>query len=392
MLSFTGKGSAEEVPRLDDALASMANEIAKYISAEQESQSQIKVGSFDGPPASSAGPRITKGLTEALEGKEVNGQKIKIAQLGGYSVTGDYAGGERNGKFIVRIDATIKDAQGNSAHQLTERIITSLEDGLKIMGTTVNTSQADDDDDPPPVEATPDNPAETTTTTTTAPPESAKTDAETPALDEQQVAKKVLEKIKNPTIHHVDNVFFASKSSPYGVELLIKNEQGYASIPADLALLSQGFGKVDLSEDQVFAIRIWNKTGRPVGLALTIDGINVFAFSENPFWKKLGKMVLLPGSAVVKGWHEVGDVSREFAITKYGDSAAARFGATEGVGTVTATFYETIQTRGGEFGVGLGQRTRMAYKSVPASFGKVVSAVSVKYLRPAGHPSDLPPE
>jgi hypothetical protein len=34
----------------------------------------------------------------------------------------------------------------------------------------------------------------------------------------------------------------------------------------------------------------------------------------------------------------------------------------------------------------------MAYKSVPASFGKVVSAVSVKYLRPAGHPSDLPPE
>lgn len=372
MVAGADSGNAAEESRLDDALKSMSEEIAKYITSDSETQNRIMVGTFSGPGTSSAGPRISKGIKEYLEATEVNGAKVSIAQLGGYSVTGDYASGQRSGTFIVRIDAKIKDAQGNNVHQLTERVVTSLEDGLKIMGTTVNVSQANDNDDPPAAEAV-------------------KDDAEKPELDDKKIAEKIQSSLDHPSIHHSENVLFASKSSPYGIELLIKKGEGYDPVTPDAGTLATGFGLVDLESDQAFAIRLHNKTGRKVGVALTMDGINIFAFSKYKPWRDLGKLVIRPGEAIVKGWHEEGNVSREFIITNYGDSAAARFGATEGVGTLTATFYEILPTRAvGEFGVGFGDKTKMGYKSVPIAFGRVISSVSVKYLRPA-HPEDLPP-
>lgn len=372
MAAGTSVAKAAEESRLDDALKSMSEEIAKYVTSERETQNRIMVGAFSGPGTSSAGPRISKGIKEYLESTEVNGTKVSIVQLGGYSVTGDYASGQRSGKFIVRIDAKIKDAQGNNVHQLTGRVVTSLEDGLKIMGTTVNVSQADDND---------------------APPEAGdpKDDSEKPELDDAKVAEKIKNRLDHPSIHHSENVLFASKSSPYGIEVLAKKGEGYEPITPDAGTLATGFGLVDLEADQAFAVRLHNKTGRRVGVALTMDGINIFAFSKNRPWRDLGKLVVRPGEAIIKGWHEEGDVSREFVITKYGDSAAARFGATEGVGTLTATFYELVGARAvGDFGVGFGDKTNMKYKSVPTAFGKVISTVSVKYLRPA-HPEDLPP-
>jgi hypothetical protein len=239
------------------------------------------------------------------------------------------------------------------------------------MGTSVNLSQADDD--------------------AVAPKEDDhKTKSETPELDDKKVTDKILHKIKHPSIYHADNVFYAAKSSPYGIEIVLKKGSEYQSVPADLTLLADGFGKVDLKSDDIFAVRIYNNTSRKVGMALTIDGINIFAFSKVPYWRELGKVVVPPGEHIIKGWNETEDYSHEFQITNYADSAAAEFGATEGVGTVTATFYEGITARGGEFGVGLGDRTEMSYGNVPFGFGKVVSTVSLKYLRPA-HPDDLPP-
>jgi hypothetical protein len=74
-------------------------------------------------------------------------------------------------------------------------------------------------------------------------------------------------------------------------------------------------------------------------VALTIDGINSLAFSQNKSFRDLGMWVIAARSnGVVRGWHDIGNQSFQFNVMEIAKAPAAAFGASEQVGVITATF------------------------------------------------------
>ncbi|MCA9245468.1 MAG: hypothetical protein KDA42_00105 [Planctomycetales bacterium] len=373
-LAFVTSANAadsDESSKLADAMQSLAREVAQFVENEKETGGQIRIKNFDGP--SSGGARIVKLLKESLGKMD---DKVKMVDIGGYTVSGEFMGDKRDDQYVAIIEAKIKNNSGNTVHNLRKKIVTNIEEGLSLFGpSSVDLSES----------------SSSKTTADSSKPD-AKKPEEKPLTDSSAVASKVDASISKPNVFVQNNVAMLSDKSPYGIELLIKEESGYVACPVESSALAAGFAKVHVDPQKVFAIRVYNHSDRPVGLSLAIDGINVFAFSKNDYYRQLGKMVIYPGKSTILGWHFDGPISHEFLVTHYGDSAAARLGATEGLGMVTGTFFELLPPRRGkdDLGIGFGKETVMEYQNVPAYFGKPLGAVSIRYERP-DHPVDLPP-
>jgi hypothetical protein len=183
------------------------------------------------------------------------------------------------------------------------------------------------------------------------------------------------------------------------VKILARDGENLVEVPTEAR---DGLAAVDIKPNQEFAILIENPTEEFLGVNVALDGINMFAFSENPGYRQLGKIAIEPGSpgkphtAILKGWHRIGDNSTAFRVTNYGDSAAAKLGVNKGVGTITITFYRGILVPGAKgetpsHAIGFGSQQKMVYKDVPVRFTDILGAVSVRYLRPTP-PPDLPQE
>jgi hypothetical protein len=131
-------------------------------------------------------------------------------------------------------------------------------------------------------------------------------------------------------------------NSPFGIEFLVKDVQGiYAPRPA---LSRNGLGPfIELNPSEVYAVRIINNSEHDVAVTLTIDGLNIFAFSKDPDYRRLGK-VLIPrrsSHAVIMGWHHFDGKggSSEFTIAEYAKNRADQLGiGQQQVGTVTVVF------------------------------------------------------
>lgn len=347
-------GRVEVHESLDDAMASVANELAVFLKAEpSRAGARVAVGRFIGPQGSSGGARIVQSLKEQL------GEKIASDGSAAFSLGGRYEPEKRDEKFAIAVAFELTETSKSRAHPLRTRIVTDPATCLALLGATVNLSQqvgsASASPGGSPVEP----------------------------VDQAQRADLIVESLVYPEVHTEGSVLFTSADKRYGIELLIKKGPEYESCPLDADALNDGIAKVNVGAKDVFAVRIHNRTQATVGVALAIDGIHVFAFSTNPYWRKLGKVCVEPGAPIIQGWHHRGSISHEFTVTRYGNSAAARFGATEGIGIVTATFFPVFASKDGRLAAGLGKETVKQYGELPAEFGQPLGAVSVRYLRPA---------
>jgi hypothetical protein len=82
----------------------------------------------------------------------------------------------------------------------------------------------------------------------------------------------------------------------------------------------------NLDKDNIYAIRLINNTDRSAAATVTIDGLNLFAFSEVAGYRALGKVVIpprteLPGGVLLKGWHHTNTHSYAFQVCDVGESA-----------------------------------------------------------------------
>ena len=162
---------------------------------------------------------------------------------------------------------------------------------------------------------------------------------------------------------------------------------------------------VKLQRDQTYAIRIVNRSPIEVAVRLSVDGFNIFAFSEmrqedGPYkGAPLYDMLLVPPkeTVTVRGWHRNNSTSYKFKITDYADTAAAKMNKTTDVGTITATFCaawektpppdEPDGSRApGDDGTGFGEPTDMKYTPVKRTIGAVRASVAVRYKVPAPPP------
>jgi hypothetical protein len=189
-------------------------------------------------------------------------------------------------------------------------------------------------------------------------------------------------------------VILARENSTYGVEILVEDKPVQ---PAD----EDGFGLVKLQREQTYAIRLVNRSAIEVAVRLSVDGLNLFTFSElrqkeGPYkGAPLYDMVLVPprDSVTIKGWHFNNTTSRKFKITEYADTAAAKMNKSTDIGTITATFCaawektppadEPDGSRApGDDGTGFGEPTEMKYTAVQRTIGAVRASVAVRYKVP----------
>jgi hypothetical protein len=362
------EAAAKPQPSLDEAMKQLAERLKTTL--DGQSEDSIVVQAFTGPPGTSAGPAIVKSLKSQLDGA-----KLKVVDAGSWGVSGTYRGAknEESGKFEIAIRAVLTDQTGEERFKLQKQIFTDEAEGLAILGTTVET----------PLKVT-------------------KEQVDDAKSLEEVRADAVIASVVKPNVALTgpsSTGIRPNPESPFGLEILLRVGDRFEPLPPRVA---NGVAFVDIAPDQIYAVRIINDAEFDAGVALSIDGINMFAFSQVPHYKELGKVVVPAKSAgIIKGWHDAGDNSFAFQISKIADSAAAKFGNLEGIGTINATFCAAFEgpppadePPGGKgpldgLATKLGPPVQQLLKEVPRKFGVVRSSISVRYTKP--DLSDAPP-
>ncbi len=197
-----------------------------------------------------------------------------------------------------------------------------------------------------------------------------------------------------PKTHFDGTVVLAKENDLYGVEILIDNKP---LKPEN----EDGFSFVKMQRDQTYAVRLINRSSIEVAVRLSIDGLNVFVFSElrqkeGPFvGAPLYDMFLVPPqeSVTIKGWHRNNTTTNQFKITDYADTAAAKMNKATDLGTITATFCaawektppkdeENGSRAVGDGGTGVGPPITQNYTVVQRIVGRVRASVAVRYRIP----------
>jgi hypothetical protein len=261
-----------------EAISELAGDIAKYVKSETETDGAIRIGSWEGP--SGGGSRISQALKTSL------GTQVNVKGFGGYSVSGSYQQDENTeGKHVTVITATIKNPGGNPVQTLPKRLVTDQKLAIELFGANVDLTAASDPDEKQLLE------------------KEKKKPSEHPLEDEKAVAQKLRDRIANPKDNATvfvssgeaaggdSSIVRFSKDSPYGVELLIRDAKAPTDAPyaGCQVAVDGGIPHTDITRDKVYAIRIHNGSGTPVGVSITIDGINLYTFSDNAYWKELGQ-------------------------------------------------------------------------------------------------------
>jgi hypothetical protein len=303
----------------------------------------------------SFGPRIVSALTEALS---ASGQ-VNVAKAGQWKLDGQYVG-ERNdatGLFEIYILSQLKDARGRSKGEMLTPIITNEKEALAMIGGTVNLPTQVD--------------------------EALKQQGA--GLDQARAAA-IEEARKEPAVSVAGSRIAVSPQSPFAIEILDLTGRPL------LAASAEGQAFVEIPKGASYLVRLINDSDQDVGVALTIDGINSLAFSQNKSFRDLGMWVIgARTSGVVRGWHEVGNQSFQFNVMDIAKTPAAALGATEQVGVITATFCAAFENNlppaellpglRDKVATGKGPPIEQPLREAVRLFGAVKEAVSVRYAR-----------
>jgi hypothetical protein len=319
---------------------------------------EIAVGDVtnaDATTPSTAGPGIHQVLVEELERAEL---KVKLRADVGLSVT--YRGRKVPRKddrtverVVVDLRFTASFTKDNSQEDILTYRITNDEAVRHILGLTVHNTEKGR------------------------------------AREQQTVLA-----LTDPKANLDGPVILAGKEAPYGVEILV------AAQPVT-PTAKDNFGFVELRREQTYAIRLVNRSPIEVAVRLSVDGLNLFTFSElrhkeGPYkGAPLYDMVLIPprGSVTIKGWHRNNTTSHQFKITDYAHTAARKMGKATDIGTITATFCAAWEKTPpadepdgarapGDDGTGFGEPTDQKYTAVQRTIGAVRASVAVRYKVP----------
>jgi hypothetical protein len=200
----------------------------------------------------------------------------------------------------------------------------------------------------------------------------------------------LLEALDNPSVFLDGPRVAASAKSPYAIELLVKNGDKYLPRPAES---DDGLAFAKMGRDDVYAVRLINNSPLDCSVVLTIDGLNMFAFSD----RKDYNHVIIPAgqSGVIFGWHRTNQISDSFLVCDYAKSEAAKLlPQSNAVGTITATFCaawpQDAAPPGDEPGkakgapseaTGRGAAVAHNYQEVRRHVGVVRSTVSMRYSK-----------
>jgi hypothetical protein len=344
--------------RADDALRTELAVVAKGIAEAVKGlgHDAIAVGEFTGPAqlAATGGPAVAKTLGEELT---KNGLTVKrVATVG---VKGEFEDvkDKQSGLLAARIKGAVTDRSGKVLFTFSRGVF-----GDRVLAALFGTT--------------------------------GKLPADLPPKERSAAIEKSLDR---PKAHVQGARVAAAADSPYAVEIWVAPRSG-AKYESRRATLDGGLAFVPIHRGEVFGVRLINKSKFDAAVTLTLDGLNLFAFSDlrdgktgRPRYSVVlvgaGEEVFLPG------WHRTNEVSEEFVITEYARSAAAQLRSSAATGTVTAAFAAAwpksaapppdepgARARSAD-AVGRGARLQKKYEEEERHVGVVRATVSVRYSK-----------
>ena len=198
----------------------------------------------------------------------------------------------------------------------------------------------------------------------------------------------------DPTVSIRKTRIQSSPDSKYAVEIWVKSG-GSDYAPRDIND-SEGQAFVRIDKEEIYGVQIINDSDKNAAVTLTVDGINIFSFSEN---KDYTYFIVGPNSrTLIKGWHINNQQSDSFKVTEYAKSAAAELNhqASKDIGMITAVFKAAWpegdripDDEGGgrtaidQLATGKGPRVDSAFKVVEMHVGMLRDTISCRYSKGA---------
>ncbi|MEL7499882.1 MAG: hypothetical protein AAFN77_19925 [Planctomycetota bacterium] len=347
-LFFFNTASAQDA--LEKELTVMATDRIIPL-VEKRGGGAIAVGTFSAAPSvkGSAGPDVQLKLTSILVS-----MKAKIDNDDyQYEVTGNYLpySDPESGLSGVKLIGRLIDAQDGTTLGEFPRFVFGPEAVPRMLGLNVNLR------------------------------------GRTQPKDQSDAIKEAIEK---PQGFSIGSQLSSSPASPYAIELLVKSGNEYKPRSATLDSKSRPF--VEILQNEVYAIRLMNHSKHEAAVKLTIDGVNVFQFSQqNPkptAWIVPPKQGRQPGVTIVRGWDQNANESLEFKVTSFPDSAASQVNLrpSNRVGVITAAFSaswadekDRPRDEGRTRGTGFGEQIVDKKTMVKRHIGHVRDMISVRY-------------
>ena len=350
-----GAGPVHAQAGLKAELGESAKKIAQAVGDRP-----VTVGEFTGlkgesnaVPQSSAGPGIAKALSDALKK-----QKVTVQNNAALTVEGDFSdfNDAQSGRLGVRVNVRIKDSKGKVALEFARGIFpkdasdTSIQELLGVS-----------------------------------------TSAGGNATDEQR-DQLIRDSLKDPTATIAGTRILAQPKRPYAIEVLVKSGDDFvAKTPQSV----NGRAFVSLDKNDTYAVRLINTFNFDAAVTLSIDGLNVFAFSQvkdetgDPKVTRL--IVPKKSQATITGWYLTDTKTASFVVTDLPKSAGGALKSSAAVGTITASFGVAV-AKGGKLpadepktraadpsATGIGADTTLNYKEAERTFGVVRDTISVRY-------------
>jgi hypothetical protein len=340
---------AQAASNLQRELGVVAQEIAKFV--KDMNEESVSVGEFRAPPqlAASAGPAIAQVLSD-----EIRKHGVQVKSRAKLGVEGRYRDviDEKTKRLAAQIQISLVDRAGKE--------ILSLDRG--VFGDATLSSLFG---------ATTDLP---------------------PTADDKTRDQKIQDALDKPSTNLRGTRISPSPESPYGIEILIKSGPGMQPRqPKD----DDGLAFVPIHRHEIYAIKLHNDSPYEAAVTLTIDGLNVFCFSQN---KTYTQWIIPPKThGTIIGWHVTNEGSDSFQVTEYSKSAAAvKMPNSAKLGTITASFAAAWPKEAmppsdeppspHEFArsadaTGRGPHVATKYTEVQRLFGVTRAAVSVRYTK-----------
>jgi hypothetical protein len=350
-LLVLGLGLAPSSARANDLrkeLGKFADEIKKLVVGQ--GKDSIDVGEFTGPatPVTSAGPGIQQIIIEELKARGITVKKSDLYVKGEYLIVEDDSDKTRD-RIILRLLTLVRDKRGKVLLNLDADIKSNL-DIIKTIGVQ-----------------------------TYLPPK-----ADTGDRNERLGKHK-----DKPPVAYDGKRIKTREDSPYCVEIRVAK---VARKPA----LKDGYPFISMAKGECYEIYIENKSDYDAAVSVTIDGLDMFTFSElrNPKTKRplYTHWIIPKGKATtIVGWHKNNKKSNLFEVTGFGDSEAAKLlKSSARVGTITVCFHaawtgdntppdEKGARSADDLGTKRGPEVGKVVKTVQRKIGVLREAISVRY-------------
>ncbi|XZE22164.1 hypothetical protein SH449x_002082 [Pirellulaceae bacterium SH449] len=199
--------------------------------------------------------------------------------------------------------------------------------------------------------------------------------------------------VKSPESYVVASQIATTPTSEYSIEILVLERGKY--VPRRIDSESSRWPFVQLERNDVYAIRLLNHSDHEAAAAVTIDGVNVFEFSEqNPkpnYWVIPRSQGTQPGAITIHGWDRTASRSTQFKVVDFPDGAAARIqlAPSPATGMISVSFHacwedekDRPRSEGRTRATGFGKEIVDEKTHVKRQVGVVRDVVSVRYEKP----------